>query len=74
MLGQLRRLKVSKTEVGTPLRRLQAHSRVKAGKWVGTHLCVCKNLLPPPTPISRIRILNPMSNDVATTSQSLWFS
>lgn len=43
MLGQLSRLKVNKTEV---LKRLKAHSHLKAGKCEGTYLCVCKNLPP----------------------------
>lgn len=43
MLGQLSHLKVNKTEV---LKWLKAHSHLKADKWVGTHLCVCKNLPP----------------------------
>lgn len=50
MLGQLKRLKVNKTEVGTPLRWLQAHLRLMAGKWVGTHLCMCKKILLPQHP------------------------
>lgn len=51
------------------LRWLQAQSCLKAGKWVGSHLCVCKDLLPV-TPFSRTRRLKPMSSDIATTSQS----
>jgi len=71
MLGQLRHLKVKKTEVGTPLRRLQAHSCLEAGEWVGAHLCMCKSLLTPRNTLllSRTISLNRMSSDMATTSQ-----
>lgn len=51
------------------LRWLQAQSCLKAGKWVGSHLCVCKDLLTV-TLFSRTRRLKPMSSDIATTSQS----
>lgn len=62
MLSQLRCLKVNKTEVGTPPGQLQAHLRRQASKWVGAHLCVCKNYPPGPQ--------TSMSSDIATTSQS----
>lgn len=52
------------------LKWLQAQSCLKAGKWVGSHLCVLKNLLRV-TPFSRTRRLKPMTSDIAATSQSL---
>lgn len=51
------------------LRWLQAQSCLKAGKWVGSHLCMLKNLLPL-TPFSRTRRQKPMTSDIAATSQS----
>lgn len=51
------------------LRWLQAQSCLKAGEWVGSHLCMLKNPLPV-TPFSRTRRLKPMISDIAATSQS----
>lgn len=50
------------------LRWLKAQSCLKAGKRVGSHLCVLKNLLLV-TPFFRTRRLKPMTSDIAATSQ-----
>lgn len=51
------------------LRWLQAQLCLKVGRWVGSHLCVLKNLLPA-IPFSRMRRQKPASSDIAATSQS----